>query len=99
MAMIMAVIFLSVVWIAKGEVPWKLAVAGACILVAHLCIGEHWALRLLKPSWNPWPEQSFDTAVAVLNVALIAAALYFLFSYFFDYSGCANASGCSISPK
>jgi hypothetical protein len=81
MALVIAIIFLTVVGTARGEVPWKLSVVGAFILLAHICVGQHWTLRLLDPPWNPWPAQPLDGALAIVNVLSIAAAFCLLFDY------------------
>ena len=86
MAVMMAIIFLFVVWVAKGEVPWKLAVASACLIAAHICVGQHWLLRLLNPIWNPWPQMDSAMTFGILNAAFFATGFYFLISFFLDYA-------------
>jgi len=84
MAIILTIIAMFVIWVLRGLVPWKLAVGGICLLLAHACIGQHGMLREMNPSWNPWPQQSFDGIVLFLNAVFFALAFLFLFSYFLD---------------
>jgi hypothetical protein len=81
MAIILTIVIMSLIWIIRGLVPWQLAAGGICLMLAHACTGQHGILRLLLPSWNPWPTQSIDGAVLLLNMVLLAAGLYFLFWY------------------
>lgn len=84
MAIILTVICMSIIWTVKGDVPWKLASGGVCLLAAHVLIGQHWPLRLCKPWWNPWPDQDLTVTFAVLTVLLWVGAACFLLSYFAD---------------
>jgi len=84
MAIIVFAIFMTALWIVKGEVPRYFAAGSVCLVLAHACMGDHWPLRLFSPTWaSPWWQYNTMTPVWAAGYAvLMAAALLFFVLHF-----------------
>ena len=79
MAIILFAIVMAAASILLGEVPWELATGSFCLVLAHICMGDHWPLRLFSVRWTkPWPYNRLAPFLGVSYAVLMAAALFFL---------------------
>ncbi|TSC69100.1 MAG: hypothetical protein G01um101456_345 [Parcubacteria group bacterium Gr01-1014_56] len=84
MAIILVAITMMAVWILMGQVEWWLAWGSICLVLAHVCMGWHWPLRLFQPEWCPDElEYDWTTPVFAIGYAVLMAAALLFFSLHF----------------